>query len=171
MRHVYPLRFDTLESRQLLSRAHLPVVHAARVAAAPIVLDGTLSVDNKHNAISSTMNADGSSTTSVAVAGQLGALGPVHGVWYENQDAFGNYQGPDTLRLRDAKGTITLAFNNLNPSTPHAKLRGAVVYEHTQRFYGGTGAYARASESGTIELTTNAARNEVVSLTLHTKNT
>jgi len=51
------------------------------------------------------------------------------------------------------------------------KVRGAVSYEHPQRIYGGTGAYARASESGSIELTTNAARTEVVSMTLHTQNT
>jgi hypothetical protein len=35
--------------------------------------------------------------------------------------------------------------------------------------YGGDGAYARASESGTIELTTNAALTEIVSMTLHTQ--
>jgi hypothetical protein len=171
MKHAYCIRFEALESRQLLSRAHLPLVHAARVAATPVVLDGTLIVDNKRNAVTSTMNPDGSSTTSDAVAGQLGALGTVHGVWYENQDAFGQYQGPDTLHLRDSKGTMTIEFNNLNPSVKRARAQGPVAYVHTQRLYGGTGAYARASESGTIEVTMNAAGTEVVSLTLHTKNT
>ena len=51
------------------------------------------------------------------------------------------------------------------------KVRGAVSYEHPQIVLGGDGAYARASESGTIELTTNAARTEIVSMTLHTQNT
>ena len=170
MKHTHFIVFDILESRQLQSTVHLPTAHPARVLAAPLVLDGTLSVNTKSNAISPTMNPDGSSTMSVAVAGQLGALGPVHGVWYENQDSFGEYQGPDTLRLRDAKGTITIAFTNVNRSPAHAKVRGAVNYEHTQRFYSGTGAYARASESGTIELTTNAAQTHVVSMTLHTTN-
>jgi hypothetical protein len=146
----------------------MPVAHIARVAAAPLVLDGTLRVDSKSNAISATMNVDGSTTTSIAVAGQLGALGPVHGVWYENQNSFGQYQGPDTLHLRNAKGTITIAFNNLNPPLAHAKGRDPVSYNHAQRFYAGTGAFAKASESGTIELTTDAARTHVVSLTLHT---
>jgi hypothetical protein len=168
MRHVHSLCFEVLDARQLLSGAHLALSHAARIAAAPLVLDGTLSVDNNSNAISSTMNADGSSTMSIAVAGQLGALGPVHGVWYESQDAFGEYEGPDTLRLRDTKGTITITFNNVNRSPAHANERGAVNYEHAQRFYSGTGAYARASEIGTIELTTNAAQTHVVSMTLHT---
>jgi hypothetical protein len=168
MKHAHCIGFDFLESQQLQSRVDPPVAHPARVLAAPRVLDGTLSVDTKSNAISSTMNADGSSTMSVAVAGQLGSLGPVHGVWYESQDAFGEYQGPDTLRLRDAKGTLTIAFNNVNRSPSHAKVHGALNDEHTQRFYTGTGAYARASESGTIELTTNAAQTHVVSMTLHT---
>ena len=47
----------------------------------------------------------------------------------------------------------------------------AISYKHTQLVLGGDGAYARTSESGTIELTTNAARTEIVSMTLHTRNT
>ena len=43
-------------------------------------------------------------------------------------------------------------------------------YKHTQLVLGGDGAYARTSESGTI-MTTNAARTEIVSMTLHTRNT
>jgi hypothetical protein len=168
MRHVHTLRFEALESRQLQSRAHMPVAHIARAAATPLVLDGALSVDSEGHAISATMNVDGSTTKSIAVAGQLGELGPVHGVWYENQDSFGQYQGPDTLRLRNTKGTITIAFNNLNPSSAHASGRGPVNYDHIQRFYAGTGAYARASENGTIELITNATQTHVVSLSLHT---
>ena len=171
MRHVHPLRFESLEARQLLSRAHGPAPARPRVAAAPLVLDGTLAVDNSPGAATTTMNIDGSMTTSVPVAGQLGALGQVHGLWNESVDAYGDYQGPDTLRLRDAKGTFTVEFNNGTAVRPHGKSRGALSYEHNQMASGGAGAYARASESGSIVLTTNAGRTEVVSITLHTRNT
>ena len=168
MKQTHFIVFDILESRQLQSTVHLPMAHPARVLAAPLVLDGTLSVNTKSNAISPTMNPDGSSTMSVAVAGQLGALGPVHGVWYENQDSFGKLPGTRHAAAPRREGNDHNRVQQCEPVTRHAKVRGAVNYEHTQRFYSGTGAYARASESGTIELTTNAAQTHVVSMTLHT---
>jgi nitrogen fixation-related uncharacterized protein len=172
MKHVHSLRFDTLETRQLLSTAHAAVAHTAhatRAAAVPLVLNGTLTVDNNPALTSITTNVDGSMTTSVPVAGQLGTLGQVHGVWNETVDQFGDYDGPDTLVLRDAKRSFGVAFDNQNGKPSHAKTRGAIVYEHAQTVLGGNGAYARAKESGSIELTTNAARTQVVSLTLLTK--
>jgi len=173
MKHVHSLRFEALEARQLLSRAHVhvAVAHAARPAATPVVLNGTLTVDNNPNATTTTMNEDGSMTTSVPVAGHLGALGQVHGIWDETVDSFGDYEGPDTLTLHDSNGALAVAFNNASSPRADVKMRGAVSYEHPQMVYGGNGAYARASESGTIELTTNAARTEIVSMTLHTQNT
>jgi hypothetical protein len=170
MKHVHSLRFETLEARQLLSTAHVAVAHAARARAAPIVLNGTLAVDNNPDASSTTMNADGSMTTSVPVAGQLGTLGQVHGVWNETVDAYGDYEGPDTILLRDSKGTFAVAFNNENSKPARAKSRGAISYEHSQVVLGGAGAYAGTSESGSIEMTTNPARTQVVSLTLQTRN-
>jgi hypothetical protein len=171
MKHVHSLRFETLETRQLLSTAHGAVAHAARAAAAPLVLNGTLTVDNSPDASSTIMNADGSMTTSVTVAGQLGTLGEVHGIWDETVDAYGDYEGPDELILHDAKGSFAVAFNNENSQPAHAKAHGAISYQHAQLVLGGTGAYAKESESGSIELTTNAARTQIVSLTLQTRNT
>jgi hypothetical protein len=170
MRHVHTLRFEALESRELLTRPHVAAAHPApAVAAAPLVLDGTLAVDN--GAASTTTNMDGSSTTSIPVAGQLGALGEVRGVWNESVDAFGDYQGPDELRLHDAQGTLLIAFNDRNPGPARPAAHGAVYHEQTQRLYQGTGAYAGASEVGSIELITNPSRKSVVSLTLHTRST
>ncbi len=173
MKHVHSLRFEALEARQLLSRAHVhvAVAHVARPAATPVVLNGTLTVDNNPSATTTTQNEDGSMTASVPVAGQLGALGQVHGIWNETVDSFGDYEGPDTLTLHDSNGALVVAFNDASSKPADVKVRGAVSYEHPQMVYGGTGAYARVSESGTIELTTNAARTEIVSLTLHTQNT
>ncbi len=169
MRRGYSLHLETLEARQLLSRGHhMAVPHAARPAANPIVLNGTLAVDNSPSEITTTENPDGSSTTSTPVAGQLAGLGEIHGMWDESVDSFGDYEGPDTLTLRNTKGVFVVAFNNANGIPSSAKSRGPVSYEHRQMVEGGAGAYARASESGTIELTTNAARTDVVSLTLHT---
>ena len=172
MKHVHSLRFETLEARQLLSRAHVhaAVAHAARPAATPVVLNGTLTVDNNPNATTTTTNEDGSMTTSVPVAGQLGALGQIHGIWDETVDSFGDYEGPDTLTLHASNGTFAVAFNNENSPRAGVKVGSAISYKHTQIVLGGDGAYARASESGTIEFT-NAARTEIVSMTLHTQNT
>ena len=83
MTHVHSLRFETLEARQLLSMTHVAVAHAARAAAPPFVLNGTLTVDNNPDASSTIRNAEGFMTTSVPVAGQLGTLGQVHGIWEE----------------------------------------------------------------------------------------
>lgn len=174
MKHIRSLRFETLEARQLLSRGHhLAVAHAPRPRppATPVVLNGTLNVDNNSSATTTTTNEDGSTTTSVPVAGQLGALGQVHGIWNETVDSFGDYDGPDTLTLHDSKGAFAVVFNNANGSAANGKARGAVSFEHRQMIYGGDGAYTRALESGTIELTSNAARTEIISMTLHTQNT
>ena len=174
MKRVHSLRFDTLETRQLPSTAHLAVAHsahAARAAAVPLELNGTLTVDNNPALTSITTNVDGSMTTSVPVTGQLGTLGQVHGLWNETVDQFGDYEGPDTLVLHDAKGSFAVAFNNQNAKPEHTEARGAVSYNHAQAVLGGNGAYARAKESGSIELTTNEAQTQVVSVTLQTKNT
>ncbi len=173
MKRVRSLRFEALEARQLLSmaHAHAAVAHAARPAAPPGVLNGTLAVDNNPGASITTENEDGSMTTSVPVAGQLGALGQVHGIWDESVDSLGAYEGPDTLTLHASNGALVVAFNNASSKPANVKVRGAVTYEHPQMAYGGTGAYARPSESGTIELTTNVARTEIVSMTLHTQST
>jgi hypothetical protein len=173
MKRVHSLRFETLETRQLLSTAHAAVAHgahAARAAAVPLVLNGTLTVNNNPALASINTNVDGSMTTSVPVSGQLGTLGQVHGVWNQTVDQFGDYEGPDTLVLRNSKGSFGVAFNDQSAKPTVAKAHGALSYEHAQVVLGGNGAYARATESGSIEATSNAARTEIVSLTLQTKN-
>jgi hypothetical protein len=128
------------------------------------VLDGTLTVENKR-AMTDT-NLDGGDTTSVPVIGQLSGLGAVHGVWFESTDQFGDYLGPDTITLRDAQGSFTIAFNN-GSSGPAHKDGTTVYYQHAQKFDGGTGAYAGATESGTINLNENPAHTAVVGITLN----
>jgi hypothetical protein len=170
MSRVHSLRFDSLETRTLLSKAHPAMHHAApAVAAAPLVLDGKLTVDA--NAVSTTMNEDGSTTTSLPVAGRLGSLGVVHGVWNESVDEYGDYIGPDTLRLHTSNGAFVLTFNDQNSGPAHASGHGTVYYEHLQRVYAGTGAYAGDSESGSIKLFTNPSRTSVVSIELSTQST
>jgi hypothetical protein len=164
MKHSHWPDFEALEARKLLSRAHAAIAHAQPAAAGPIVLNGTLTVDNK--AATTEMNADGSSTTVFPVSGQLGALGTVHGLWDNSVDAYGDYLGPDTLSVHNAKGGVLLTFNNQNTSGGHAPVHGPASYTHTQRLDRATGAYGRASETGTITLATNKARSLVVSLSL-----
>jgi hypothetical protein len=166
MKRVHSLRFESLEGRELLSGAHA-AAHPARshtaVAAGPLVLDGTLTVNNR--AALTNTNLDGGYTTSVPVSGSLSGLGEVHGVWYESTDQFGDYLGPDTITLRGAQGGFTIAFSNATPGPAH-KDGHNVYYQHVQRFDGGSGAYARATESGTIDLNENAAHTQVASVTL-----
>jgi hypothetical protein len=102
--------FEALEARKLLSRAPAAIAHDQPAAAGPIVLNGTLTVDDK--AATTEMNADGSSTTVFPVSGQLGALGTVHGVWDNSVDAYGDYLGPDTLSVHNAKGGVLLTEFN-----------------------------------------------------------
>jgi len=167
MSHVRSLCFEALEARKLLSRTHI-VPHARpAMIATPLVLDGTLIVDSK--ASTTTMNVDGSTTTLVPVAGQLGTLGEVHGAWTETVDTYGDPTGPDTLQLHDAKGTFIVAFNEQNAGREHHLASGAVDYAVAQGVHDGTGAYARASESGSIELITNSARTVIQSMTLNTQ--
>jgi hypothetical protein len=167
MNHVRSLFFESLEARKLLSSAHMNVAHAKpAVVATPLVLNGTLTVDNK--AASTTVNSDGSTTTSIPVSGQLATLGKVRGIWDESADQFGDYQGPDTIQLRGSKGTIVIAFSNATHVPVSHTGRGSVSYQHFQVSDGGTRAYSRATESGWIVLTTNAAHNSIESMTLTT---
>ncbi len=167
MSHFRALSFEALEARKLLSRVHIVAHTRPAVSATPLVLDGTLTVAN--NAATTSMNDDGSTTTSVPVAGQLGTLGKVHGVWEESTDEYGDPIEPDTLELHDAKGTVVVAFNGQNVGRGHHLAGGAVNYDVAQRVLDGAGAYTRAPESGSIELTTNSARTLVQSMTLNTQ--
>ncbi len=170
MSRVHALRFEALESRELLSTAHRSA-HAARaharpaVVGAPLVLDGTLTVHNKAATTGEDM-ASGYYTTSAPVSGQLSGLGAVHGVWYESTDSQGDYLGPDTITLRNAKGGFTVAFNNGTPGPAHATANKTVYYEHAQHVISSSGAYAGSAESGSLDLNMNAAHTAVESITL-----
>ena len=167
MRHVRSLCLEALEERKLLSRGQI-VAHAKHaVVATPLVLSGTLTVKNTRTTV--TMDEQGDTTTSTPVSGQLGTLGEVRGIWNESADSEGDYVGPDTLQLHNAKGTFNVAFNADNPGQLHRIAGGGVYYQHPQLVSGGTRAYARVKESGTIELTTNTARTAVESMTLTTQ--
>jgi hypothetical protein len=137
------------------------------VAATTLVLSGTLNVDNK--AATTSTDSEGDTMTMIPVAGQLGALGTVHGFWNETVDAYGDYLGPDTVQLRDPQGIFVVAFNNGNAVRAQHLAGGAVAYKHPERVLDGTGSYARTIERGTIELTTNGARSDVETLTLATQ--
>jgi hypothetical protein len=169
MRRDRSLRFECLEARNLLSKTHPAAAHPAQPAVeVPVELNGTLSVDNHAATVS--MNADGSSTNLTPVAGRLGALGPVHGTWYESVDAFGNYQGPDELLLHAPSGAVVVTFNDQNTGHAHPDASGSLYFQHAQRATQGTGAYAHIAESGSIELVTNPGKKVIASLALTTTN-
>jgi hypothetical protein len=166
MRHARFLDFDALEGRKLLTRAHHVAAHHPHAAAAvALVLDGTLAANQK--AAVTSMNADGSTMVSVPVAGVLAGLGQVRGFWNQSTDSFGEYLGPDTLQIRDARGAFVVVFNNANPVRPQRTAAGLVFRPLPQRVHGGAGAYAHATETGTIQVTSNPAR-AAASLTLNT---
>ena len=168
MKHVRSLGFEALEARQLLSRGALAVSDAVPGPSSPLVLNGTLHVSYGPYESSLTRNFNGSLTRTVAVAGHLGSLGRVHGLWSESVDTYGNYDGPDRLAVGNAKGSIMITFFNKNPSWASTKRRRAVSFEHTQQILVGSGAYAGASETGTVVLTTKPWHTRVFTLTLHT---
>jgi hypothetical protein len=164
MSHVRSLCFEALEERKLLSRGQIVAHSKHAVVATPLVLNGTLTINNRGTTV--TTDEQGNTTTSTQVTGQVGTLGEVRGIWNESADSEGDYVGPDTLQLHNAKGSFIVAFNADNPGQLHRIAAGAVYYQHPQHVSGGTRAYARARESGSIELTTNTARTVVESMTL-----
>jgi hypothetical protein len=137
--------------------------------ATPLVLDGTISVDN--SAAESITNPDGSTTTSTPVAGRFGALGVLRGVWNETVDPYGDSLGMDALRLTGSKGSIVVEFDTQDAGPARPAGHGAVLYQEPQRILSASGAYAHTSERGTIEVYTNPGRSSVESMTLHTRST
>jgi hypothetical protein len=170
MSRVHSLHFEALESRELLSTAHPAAAHAAKahtkaaVATVPLVLNGTINVNNGEAL--SDENMDGGYTTTVPVSGQLGALGQVTGMWYESSDEYGDYLGPDTITLHTSQGAFTIAFNNGSSGPAHRTGPHSVYYQHKLQIEGGTGAYSGDTGSGTIDLNMNAAHTLVQSITL-----
>ena len=168
MSHARALRFESLEARELLSGAGPMKPGAAHaVTAAPLVLSGTLTVDNQ--ASTTSMDEEEDTITSTPVSGQLGTLGKVHGVWTESADQYGDYLGPDTIKIHTAKGTFVVAFSEEHTSNRHRVAGGALAYEDPQIASQGTGAYAGAKESGSIELTTNKSRTLVETMAFSTQ--
>jgi hypothetical protein len=163
MKRDRPLRFEALESRQLLATAHTPALPSI-----PISIDGTLSVNVNHS--TQMQDANGGFTTSVPISGQLGTLGKVTGTWTTSINSYGAYEGPDTLQLqtKGPKGSVVIAFNNLNLSKPTKVSPGLGFYQHGQHLVGASGVEARATENGSIELMVNAKKGSVTSLVLIT---
>lgn len=164
MRRDHPLGFDALEGRQLLSAAHVSTVKPPT----PVTLNGTLTVDV--NDSSQYQNADGSWTTTVPVTGALDDYGKVKGTWSTNEDAYGNYMGPDTIQLqtKTPKGSFTVAFNNVNSDKPTRVSTNVGFYQHGQQLVSGAGAFARTTENGSIELMDNLKKGDVTSIVLIT---
>lgn len=163
MRHARTPGFEPLEGRELMTAARHAVAHPAPAAItlAPV---GTLVVDDRD--ATAAMNVLGSSTTSTPVAGVLGTLGKVRGVWEKTYDTFGDYVGPDTLRLRNPRGTFVITFNAAHAGKVRHLAGGATTFEVADRVRGGTGAYAGASGGGTITLVGNPGKSGVGKLTL-----
>lgn len=144
------LEIEALETR-------LPLSHAT--AAAPLILDGTLSV--KKDAAYRTTNSDGSTTTTIPVSGALGSLGKVRGFWFQNFDMYGNYMSPDSLNLKSGKGSVSVIFDHVTPT--HVK--GKIV-SYNQRAHGETGAVQRSVESGTLELIASTSRKSAQTIVI-----
>jgi hypothetical protein len=138
--------------------------HALISTSSALFLNGILTVDNK--ASSTSMDISGDTTTSIPVSGQLGALGEVHGTWKQTDDALGDYMGPDTIQLHNSRGTFVVQFSEQRIKAVRHLPGGAVEHVDPQIASQGTGAYAGAKESGTIELTSNAAHTQIESITL-----
>jgi hypothetical protein len=167
MRHVRPLGFDDLEARKLLTKVHHAAVHADPVAtevAIPLTLDGTLVLHNKAAAVQT--DALGDQTTATPVSGVLGGLGMVRGVWDESVDQNGAYLDPDIIQLHNSKGSFVIAFDATTLGQGEQAANGTVFYGAAQQLENGTGAFARSTESGFVQVNTNAKETVDESLTL-----
>jgi hypothetical protein len=171
MRRDRPISFEPLEGRQLMTTAHPASV------AAPVVLNGTLSVNV--NDSSQIENMDGSWTTTVPVSGVLATMGKVKGYWETSIDPYGNYLGPDELVLQtnnpkgsaDPKGTVTIDFTNENTGKAKKISPGLGFYQHGEQLASGSGAYSKVFENGSIELMVNMKKGSVTSIVLISVNT
>ena len=156
MRHVHPLQFDDLEAKQLLSKASIAVPHTKpAVTAAPIVLNGTLTVDN--NAATTTENADSSTTTVTPVTGRVATLGKVHGVWSETTDPYGDIEGLDAEAAQRDGGCRRrlqqrLAWTGTQGWPQHTSL------PWRQAAWKPSGGYSGSTETGSIELFPNSRK-------------
>ncbi len=161
---------DVLEDRKLMTAAHrVARPHATpMIAGTPLVLTGTLAVDNSLS--SSIDNPDGSTTTSTPLAGNLSSLGKVQGVWNSTVDEFGDQAGPNVLRIANSKGSVIITFNTATTAKAHAAGHGSVYYARAQKLYTATGAYAGDTESGMLDMTSNDSKSDIVSVTLKSAN-
>lgn len=83
----------------------------------------------------------------------------------------GNYMGPDTLNLHNGQGATVVEFNDQQHGKPKRESNGSAYYQVRQVVIRATGAFARASERGTLDLTTNPGRTAIASMTVNTGNT
>ncbi len=171
MSHARSLDFDDLEGRKLLTAAHHAAVHpdhrpasAAAHVAGPIALDGTLVVDAK--AAKTSTDAYGDLTKETPVHGFLNGIGAVHGIWAESADLNGTYLGPDKIQLNTPRGSFMIAFDDTTFGQGIQTPQGTVYDVAAQQLVDGTGAFARVSESGSIQQATNANESVVQSFTL-----
>jgi hypothetical protein len=163
MKHKHALQFEPLEGRRLLSGAHAAHDRARPADAGSLSISGTLTVNNKQTI--TTSNYSYEYTTEAPVSGTLVGIGKVRGDWVENTNQTGEMASPDIITLKTPKGGFTIAFSNAS-SGPAQKNGATVYYQHPQKLIAGSGAFAGATESGSIDLNENAKHTEVESITL-----
>jgi hypothetical protein len=143
---------EPLEGRQLLSTAHA-VAAPARPAAAvahgkPLALDDVMAASAY-----AVKNDNGSSEDAViSLAGQAGSMGQVTGTLTEGIDETIETIARANLVLKNSRGTVTLTLSRFDvlQNLTRAYNSGFVAkYVVTS----GTGAFAGATGSGTIQVT------------------
>jgi hypothetical protein len=169
MDHGRSLVFEALEGKILLSGASAGAHHAKAAERGALVLSGTLTVKNSATIQSPDTTTSGATVTMTAVpiSGLLSGLGKVHGYWMVESNSSGDILGPDVLSLHSSDGSFTVEFENTTAGTEYATSKGTVFYEHAQIASGTSGAITGATESGTLDLNMNRAKNEVQSITLN----
>jgi hypothetical protein len=98
----------------------------------------------------------------------LAGVGKVKGTWDAGANYYGDPLGTDTIQLKGPQGTFTVTFDPARLGKEHPVPGGEAFAGIPQQVRGGSGAYARASETGSIVVTTNAAKTAVESMTLST---
>jgi hypothetical protein len=97
-------------------------------------------------------------------------MGKVHGTWSESTDQFGDYLGPDTIEFGNSQGTYTIAFDSANLKNGHKIGKETIFPPLGQQLDGATGLYAKASETGSIQIILNPSKGVAETMTIVTAN-
>jgi hypothetical protein len=162
MRPARPLRFDALESKQLLSTVHHHVAPPTAHAPAHVILDGDLT--GTLSGIHLTYSHGQVSGAVESFSGRLRTMGAVKAAYTVDSATDGTTVLGGSIDLTNSKGSVHITFGQ-NDLTYGSDGKPTARYMVAS----GTGAYAAATGAGTSTISPSIHGHTVVlHMTLHT---